>query len=910
MSSFFPKIRLWPGKNLSVDPASWGLGVDITSYVRQPGQDGGQVITYSNGRQDEGNQIDAGTMNLTLDNRTGIWSPKNVNGTYYGQLGRNTPIQLQVDTASDDFTRTAAGTLGTATSGQLWVNTASWSRNGTSAVCQLAVNTIGNGYLTGADAWDFDVRATVSVSVVSTGANLIVGVGGRYLNATDSIFYRCEFNNAGNVDVRIGRYQSALITDLATALAVTTYAANTKIRMRCQAMGTTVRVKVWKPANPALPDADEPAAWTAEGTDGVATAPATGTKLAIYGWRAVGNTNVGTPSLFVDDFASTAIEWTGSVVQWPTRWDKSGNNAWAPIQAAGQLRRLRQGQGKLESPLRRQLSSYEPFGFWPLEDDTGSTQFESAVANRQPGIGDRVTPGGDTTLPGAFRAVTMNAADSSISFRTARTGAPGSIGFAVMFLFKLSSLPGGTTRLCRIYPTGTMARWEFTVSDTALGIQGFLPGDSVVNQSATISMAAIINPTEWVAVQLETALGGGLVSWDFIAHQVGNETYYGDSGSYATTSTAPPVVTQATLGGTLLNGAAFSMLYIGDETLPFVDSTFSLVSAGYEGELAADRMRRIATETGLPIDVESGDSEPMGAQREGTALEVLRSCESADYGILYEARDGRLGYRPRAARYNPASLLTLSMVAGHINEAPDPIYDDQRLRNVWTISRVGGSSATVANDASVALDGEIAGSDSINVEQDAALTQHAAWRTYLGTQEDLRWPNIVINFGRTPALIPYWLSRTYGFRFGVSTGLVQVAGSEGNLIAEGYQAEIWPDGWKVTLNCTGASPWDIAVLESATAPVRADTEGCVLTEDIDATETAWDVTTTSGPIWNPATTFPILMQCEGEIISVSAIVTGVSPAQTLTVTRSVNGVIKTHPTGAAVSLAYPSRVAL
>jgi hypothetical protein len=43
---------------------------------------------------------------------------------------------------------------------------------------------------------------------------------------------------------------------------------------------------------------------------------------------------------------------------------------------------------------------------------------------------------------------------------------------------------------------------------------------------------------------------------------------------------------------------------------------------------------------------------------------------------------------------------------------------------------------------------------------------------------------------------------------------------------------------------------------------------------------------------------------------VSAIVTGVSPAQTLTVTRSVNGVIKTHPTGAAVSLAYPSRVAL
>jgi hypothetical protein len=52
------------------------------------------------------------------------------------------------------------------------------------------------------------------------------------------------------------------------------------------------------------------------------------------------------------------------------------------------------------------------------------------------------------------------------------------------------------------------------------------------------------------------------------------------------------------------------------------------------------------------------------------------------------------------------------------------------------------------------------------------------------------------------------------------------------------------------------------------------------------------------------------MQCEGEIISVSAIVTGVSPAQTLTCTRSVNGVVKEHPIGAAVSLAYPSIVAL
>lgn len=909
MSTFFPRVRLWPGKSLSVNPDDWGLGVDITSYVRRPGQDGGQPITYSNGRQDEGNQIDAGTMNLTLDNRTGIWSPKNVNGTYYGQLNRNTPIRLEVDTASDDFTRTSAATLGTATTGQSWVGTASWSRNGTSALCQPAVNSIGVAYLSGADTWDFDMRCTVSVSAVATGANLIMGMGGRYSAPDDSIFFRCDFNTAGTVDARISRYRPGVLTDLGVSLAVTTYAANTKIRMRCQGTGTSMRLKVWKPANPALPDADEPATWTTTGTDGSFVPAATGTRLAIYGWRAVGNTNVGTPSLFLDDFASTSIEWTGSVVQWPNKWDKSGNNSWASIQAAGQLRRLRQGQGKIESPLRRQLSSYNPQGFWPLEDGAGSTQFESQVPGRQPGMPDRVTAAGSTDLAGAKSAVTFAAADSSITFRTARS-APGETGFAVMFLFKLGSLPGGTTRMCRIYPTGDVTRWELTVSDTALGIEGYVSGTLTPTYSGSISMAAIINPQDWVAVQLEVEKVGSNINWAYIVHQVGNATYYATTGTFLTAASAAPVVTSTTLGGTALNGASFSMMWIGSHTLPFVTSTFSLVSSGYEGELASDRVARIAAETGLPIDVEPGDSEPMGAQREGTALEVLRSCEAADYGILYEGRDGRLAYRPRAARYNPTTLLTLSMVAGDINESPDPVFDDQRLRNVWTVSRVGGSSATVTNDQSAEDDGEVPGSDSINVEQDAVLDNHAAWRTFLGTQDTLRWPSITINFARSPALLPYWLGRQYGFRFGVSTGLPQVAGSEADVIAEGHQAELHPDGWKVTLNCSGASPWDVAVLEDATTPARADTAGCETTEAIDATETAWDVTTTEGPIWNTATTFPILMQCEGEIISVSAIVTGVSPAQTLTCTRSVNGVVKTHPIGAAVSLAYPSRVAL
>lgn len=906
MATFSPKVRLWPGKSLSDDASTWGVGVDITSYVRQPGQDGGQRISYTNGRQDEGNQIDAGTLNLTLDNRTGIWSPQNVNGTYHGQLGRSTPIQLAVDVASDDFNRTAGAGLGTSSSGHAWTATSSWSRDGTAATGQPAVSAVGRAQLGGADTRDFDLRYTCWVNQVATGASLIMGGAGRYASSTDTLHFRCEFTTAGQVDARIGQWTGAGLVDLAVAASVFTYAANTKVRVRCVADGTNVRMKIWKPANPADPDADEPDAWNSVGTD----PGAGGLQVGLMTWRLTGNTNV-SPIIYADDFAVEAIEWTGSVVQWPSRWDKTGNNSWAPIQAAGQLRRLRQGQGLLQSPLRRQLATYSPTGFWPLEDGAGSTQFASAVTNRQPGIPDRVSAAGSDDLPGASVAPTFDAADSSIMFRTVRTSA-GSSGFAVMFLFKLSSLPGGTTRLARIYVNDQIvSRWDITISDTIIGLEGYSavsPGVTVV--TTNIGMAAIINPVQWVAVQLETDLiSGARIDWDFIVHQVGETDYYAQASNYVTPATAAPVVTSVTLGGTLLQGAAFSMLWVGPNSLPFVDNTFSLVSSGYEGELAADRAARVALEAGVPLDVEAGDSEPMGAQREGTVLEVLRSCEGADYGILYETAGGRLGFRPRTARFNPSPLMTLDMASGHLAEAPEPIYDDQRLRNVWTVARVGGSSATVVDDASVAADGEVAGSDSINVQQDAVLENHAAWRVHLGVEDGLRWPSIVLDFARNPDLLTYWRSRQYGFRFTVETGLPQVAGAEADVIAEGYQAELWPDGWRVTLNCSSASPWRVAVLDDASEPVRLDTAGSELASGVTTTATSWSVATTEGPIWSTATTFPFDLKCEGEIVTVSAISGGASP-QTFTVTRSVNGIIKAHSAGAAVSLAYPSRLAL
>ena len=84
------RVWIWPGANASADVGLWGAEEDISAKVRYPGGDGGSPIVYSAGRQDEGAQVDPGTLSLTLDDRSGDFSTENAQGAYYGKLGRTT----------------------------------------------------------------------------------------------------------------------------------------------------------------------------------------------------------------------------------------------------------------------------------------------------------------------------------------------------------------------------------------------------------------------------------------------------------------------------------------------------------------------------------------------------------------------------------------------------------------------------------------------------------------------------------------------------------------------------------------------------------------------------------------------------------------------------------------------------
>jgi hypothetical protein len=82
------------GGPLQVELFVVGVWVDITSYVMT--RDGGGKVVINRGQPDESAQTNPGRCAFQLNNRNGQFSPRNPLGPYYGQLTRNQPLRVSV----------------------------------------------------------------------------------------------------------------------------------------------------------------------------------------------------------------------------------------------------------------------------------------------------------------------------------------------------------------------------------------------------------------------------------------------------------------------------------------------------------------------------------------------------------------------------------------------------------------------------------------------------------------------------------------------------------------------------------------------------------------------------------------------------------------------------------------------
>lgn len=830
------KVYAAPGAAPGGAPTTWSW-IDITSDVLV--RDG---ITIESGRADEATQVDASKATMSINNAGGHYSTRNPLGRWYGRLRRNTPLRVALAAITDTFTRNSAGTLGIADTGQQWltpigVNPIGYTTNGTTARINPSTTRAPRPYLDGLSVLDSDITVSIRVPYAPTGDGVSAGVGVRWRNGdapsagvngyVGALYFPHDPAEGGVLlELLIMRPVDGLgrLNFFAERIP---HVLNATYKLRIRTEGAYIALKYWNATSGA-----EPEIWQIARTVSEMSRPGS---IALRGAVNVNNTNV-EPFVDFDDLHVELDLMTGTVPEWPPRWDRSGRDAWTPIVAAGILRRLAQGPAPLRSPLVRQMLAQSPTVYIPFEDGSEANQYASSlVTGAAPATTIGVTFGEDASLPGATCVATCSAATQIVAKAPPHSVAG---GWTFVVFAKLSNLPPAEFQLFQLdTPGGRIKRWEVLISVDTITCRGLDTDGTVLLGSARSISTENTDVRRWMAYQIKLTTTGTSTSFQCYLYPLIDPklvTFYGlgvNVGT-ATYTGAPGSLVAARITGATgwINGMVGHLFYAAHPNVEFISYDFLNAAWGYTGELAAARVRRLCNEEGIPVFIEPGESEPMGRQPSATFLELLRQTEAADLGVLREVGAG-LGYKPRGARYNQDVELALDFRMGtddgDIAEPPEPTDDDQRVRNDITVSRDGGGSAHAVDEDHIAAEGRYDEAFTLNLPDDTRLDGHAHWRLSLGRTDELRWPRIVLDIASRPELFARVLSLRVGSRVTIANPPDEVAGDEIDLIVEGLAYELGPFTFRVVLSCSPAAPWQVGVIGTA----RVDSSASQLYDD-------------------------------------------------------------------------------
>lgn len=882
-----------------------GAWTDITDYVLAEG------VTITRGRADEASAADPSSCSLTLKNNDGRFSPRNPSSPYFGLFGRNTPLRVGVGTPP-----AAAGTTGqTGTS----IVAPSVTAEATGRLfCAFTTTPSDNftwpgGFTTGTERVGLQMTCNAGHKSVSAGAT-----------GTTTVTHPLSATAAAAASVWISGAISSTFTSSAivtgtftqTAISVTAgqhilfwniWSSDPDDQMRHAPYSDDLNMD-WVAVYDSGPsEGQRIRGWLAhvDHTDASFTIGATGAS-GVDNYRCV---HVLTDA---DDYWP---RFTGRISECPTRWDKSEALVTVPVVANGVLRRLAAGDA-VPSPMRRSLQDRsDVVAYWPLEDSSGATEFASGLAGHPPMafLGSPV-PAADDSFPCSAPLPTFTAAGGS-------GAVPAHDTTDVYYLGALVNLPAAGTAdesmlLSAWSVGGTIARWTLKYDSTGsngIRIEAFdregatllsvAPGPWTPDLAGSRRLVFLRIETDGSDVDYDLWVVAGLEDGDLTAQSAAGTIAGQTKGRINTVAVGREL--------DLTNDISFGHIFLATAS-PFVGSgnTYGAVAA-YVAEETWVRFRRLCRELYIDSYTANGDlgeQEEMGPQPQVPAIDLLRECEAAELGQLYEARGfPGLSFIMHRWKENLPALATLDYSAGEISEPLEPTDDDQRLANDVTVTRDDGSSVRVEDAVSVAALGRYAQSTDLNLHADAQLVDQANWRLHVGTVDVARYPVVRVELAANPDLIETVAAVEVGDKITLTNMPSWLPPDDVELIVEGYtEMIVWPNVWDITFNCSPAETLDVAVETLA----RADSETTTLDEDLTTTETGVNIAVESGSaLWvttalHPAE-FPFDVKVGGEVMTVTACTTTGATTQTLTVTRSVNGVVKTHSTGAQLSLADP-----
>jgi hypothetical protein len=516
----------------------------------------------------------------------------------------------------------------------------------------------------------------------------------------------------------------------------------------------------------------------------------------------------------------------GEVSGWAPRWDKTGRDTYVPIEAAGVLRRLGQGAAALRSTLYRGLTTQsDVVGYWPCEDGEDATEFASGLPGHpsmKQFYGTSDAASFDGFAASAPLPLATGAAWQGIVPAYTVTGKT-----QVSFLLAIPS--GGvsvTSTLAFLRTTGTAQVWTLSVNAAGdLRLQAFNSTDVQIADSGFFPFA-VNGKLLRVSIELD-ATPPGDVDWAFATLEVGKTLGAGVGGTLVgrTIGRIKWLTMNANVGGVVgLDDVAMGHVSVHNDIGSIYDLSNELKA--YDGERARVRFLRLCIEEGITPSstVSVDDTAKMGPQVPATLLDLLNEAADADGGVLFEPRAFLgLQYRPRSSMYAQDAELTLDYSTGAVSSI-EPVEDDDALRNDVTVSRVNGSSAraqleTGPLSVNAPPDGVGLYADevSISLSSDGDLPDQAGWRLHLGTVDEARYPVLGMNLAHAAftgdALLTGKASTlNIGDRL-VVTGAPAASTSPEDIqqIAQGFTETLTPFEWLIDVNCTPASPWNVAI---------------------------------------------------------------------------------------------------
>lgn len=919
-----------PKVELEIDSVWYDVTGDV--YERD-------AISISRGRQNEGTKLNPASCALTFDNRTGDYSPRNPSGAYYGFIGRNNQLRVSVP-FGESFLRLP----GTANSRMTTADKATLDITG-----------------------DLDVRVDITLEDWRNAQ----GLAGKYLSTGNQRSWYLITNDSGTLTLAWST-DGTLANVLSSSS--TTYVPNKRGRLAVRATidvnngaaGHTVTFYTsdsisgsWTQLGDAVVTSGTTSIFSSSADlevghlTSLSTDPCYGKVHAFQLYNGIAGTVVANPNLAIQtagaasfaDTAGTPNTWAmngassvdnreyrfwGEVSSWTPRSDLTGNDAYTQVEAAGLTRRLGQGVSPLDSVMYRALTrvSDSPVrAYWPLEDGTNSTVLSSPLPNAtaMTFIGSPALASNSEFV--ASSDILVMDATSALTGRVPTYTSTNEI--QVRFLLRVPS--GGlaaTTTICSISATGTARTWELYCSTTgSLGLRGFDDGGVSVGDTGLVAFA--VNGKK-LRVSVEIQPSGGNVAWGIVTLEQGATTGSSTSGAvFAGTVGKAKTITIGVAGG--MTDTVVGHVSLQDNITSIFDLSTQFVA--YNGENPLTRVQRLCTEEEITYanlfqsESTSTNDVTMGYQGADTLLDLVNEAETTDLGLLYEAKDAlALGYRTRLGMYNQTALLTLDYDANQLADALTPVDDDSLVRNDVTVTRRTGAQArSVLESGTLSVEpppdgiGRYTDSLTLSIGDDDQAVDQAAWRLHLGTIDEARYPSVSLNlrhstFTSSTTKRQATLFVDTGDRVVVSDPPSWLPPDDISVLVYGYAERISGQEHTMTLNCVPESGYRVGYAnmtdDQDTDYGRADTEDSTINEDLTTTETDVGVATNSGPVWTTAAgDLPFDIVIGGEVMRVTAVSGSTSP-QTFTVTRSVNGVVKTHSTGADVRLAYPTYVSL